>query len=162
MSTAPPWPAGRDPASPTQPAESGGGRRTRRSPANYCLPSTTPRRGRGRSQREGGRVAGTCPRELGRSARARGAEQLRLRNAFPPPARAHHTNQTSSRAIVTRLSEPDQSRKELGQTRPPPPTLTPPCNGRVPYPQRGRGGRALRVRFPFAVGDFALRVIGAS
>lgn len=110
----------------------------------------------------GGRVAGTCPRELGRSARARGAEQLRLRNAFPPPARAHHTNQTSSRAIVTRLSEPDQSRTELGQTRPPPPTLTPPCNGRVPYPQRGRGGRALRVRFPFAVGDFALRVIGAS
>lgn len=162
MSTAPPWPAGRDPASPTQPAESGGGRRTQRSPANYCLPSTTPRRGRGRSQREGERVAGTCPRELGRSARARGAEQLRLRNAFPPPDRAHHTNQTSSRAIVTRLSEPDQSRTELGQTHPPTATPAPPYNGRAHSSLRGRGASVLRVRFPFAVGVFALRVIGAS
>lgn len=57
----------------------------------------------------GARDVGTCPRELGRSARARGAEQLRLRNALPPPARAHHTNQTFSPAGVTWLARSGQS-----------------------------------------------------
>ncbi|EDL15762.1 mCG147534 [Mus musculus] len=72
-STAPPWPAARDPAVPTQPAEFRGGRHTRRSPANYCLSSTKPRVKRRRSPRRwgGARDVGTCPRELGRSSRGR-------------------------------------------------------------------------------------------